>query len=152
MFEINYLILLPILVALILFGLSFISSNSSNNFGNLNDNFGNLNDNFGNLKNTINSLKIKYNDEDVIIPKNLEVQENKNQSVLSELKSQPLAFTKQIYSSNKYPFVGEPELCTSNEHCTQITAECKNNKYLGLGTLGTCGLSIPNKTVFDIDY
>lgn len=144
MFKINYLILLPILVALILFGLSFISSISSDNFGN----FGNLN----NTKDIINSLKIKYNDDDVIVPKNLEVQETKNTSVLSELKSQPLAFTKQIYSSNKYPFIGEPELCSSSEHCTQITAECKNNKFLGLGALGTCSLSIPNKTVFDIKY
>lgn len=100
-----------------------------------------------------NSLKIDFNNKDVITPFELKetssCQDTIQESVNSELSSQPLAFAKQIYSSYKYPYVGQPELCTSDEHCSQITAECKNNSLLGLGTVGYCGLKNSDTTLFD---
>lgn len=105
-----------------------------------------------------NSLKINYNENDVIEPYKLEEENNctlkDSDSKNSLLSSQPLGFTKQIYSSFKYPFVGQPELCISDEHCSQITAECKNNKLYGAGSFGFCGLknNIKHQTVFDNNY
>lgn len=137
--QYNYIII-PLCVLLVLFGLSFLTYkyNSPDHFGN------------------INSLKIKYNDESVVIPKQLKepsvCEQEIDEAISSELSSQPLGFTKQIYSSNKYPYVGQPELCTSDEHCNQITAECNNNLYSTFGTIGSCGLKNLDTTVFGINY
>ena len=138
--QYNYIII-PLCVLLILFGLSFLTykyKSSPDHFGN------------------INSLKIKYNDESVVNPKKLQepsvCEQEINETINSELSSQPLGFTKQIYSSNKYPYVGQPELCTSDEHCDQITAECNNNLYSTFGTIGSCGLKNLDTTVFGINY
>jgi len=137
--QYNYIIV-PLCVLLILFGLSFLTYKNNNQ------------DHFGN----INSLKIQYNSENIARPKQLEepttCEQELNESVTSELSSQPLGFTKQIYSSNKYPYVGQPKLCTSDEQCEQLTSECKNNMYLGFGNIGECGLKNLNTTVFDIGY
>ena len=58
----------------------------------------------------INSLNIRYNAKNVRVPNQLERPSPKELSmrerINSELSSQPLTFTDQIYSINKYPFVG----------------------------------------------
>lgn len=135
MFDNYTYILITILILILLFGISFLT---------------NKKDHFGN----INSLKIKYNNQNVINPKQLETpsdyKQKSNEKISSELSSQPLGFTKQIYASNKYPYVGQIELCASDEHCEQITAECnKNISFMGIGTRGLKNL---DTTLFGINY
>lgn len=88
----------------------------------------------------INNLKIKYNKPDVIYP---EVFIPTLDLKTTELNKQPLYFENQLYSMDKYPYVGNKQNCMNDSDCSQITSEC---------THGTCTFKNPHKTLFDINY
>jgi hypothetical protein len=105
----------------------------------------------------INSLNIKYNSEKVRVPNQLVKPSKKKLSlkdkINAELQNQPLTFQNQIYSMDKYPYVGAKTACMSNDHCN-ITAECNKDTDLFKrdSGVGVCTVRVPNKTVFDINY
>ena len=106
----------------------------------------------------INSLKIKYNSKNVIVPKKLK-SHNKNElslidKVNSELSNHPLTYNEQIYSIKKYPFVGAEKLCKENNDCETINSICEINDdpFSRKSGIGTCVISTPNKSIFDIKY
>ena len=73
-----------------------------------------------------------------------ECETNKLQEAInSELSSQPLSWDNQMYSFDKYPFVGSKQYCNNNNDCSQISAKCKNNE---------CILKNTDTTVFNVKY
>ena len=105
----------------------------------------------------INSLNIKYNAEKVRVPNQLVKPTKKELSlkdkINAELQSHPLTFQNQIYSMDKYPYVGAKTACMTNNDC-HITAECNKDTDLFKrdSGVGVCTVRVPNKTVFDINY
>ena len=106
----------------------------------------------------INSLNIKYNAKNVRIPKQFKKLSPKEMSlkekINSELSSHPLTFKDQIFSFNKYPFVGAEQLCEDDNDCSTITSECTKlndpfNRKLGIGV---CTVANPDKTIFNVEY
>ena len=77
------------------------------------------------------------------------------ESINSELDSQPLSFQNQMFSFDKYPFIGQKQLCLNDSDCSQITSTCikniNNNEGRNNG-VGICSLRTNDKTVFDISY
>ena len=108
----------------------------------------------------INSLGIKYNAYDVMNPKQLQRPTPKEltlrEQINAELESHPLMFDKQIYSSYRYPNLPPMEKmlqkCTNNSDCLLPTTECKKDIYNRQFGVGTCQLSRPHTTVFDVEY
>jgi len=106
----------------------------------------------------INSLNIRYNSKNIRVPNKLKKSPPKTlsniQKINSELSSHPLTFTDQIYSMNKYPFVGPKQLCREKGDCETITSECTqlNDPFSRENGIGMCTIAVPHKTVFDIKY
>ena len=106
----------------------------------------------------INSLNIKYNAKNVIVPNQLKKPTKSELSIQekinAELSSHPLQFNEQIYSMNKYPFVGPKQLCFEKGDCETIISECTklNNPFSREFGIGACTTAVPDKTVFDIKY
>ena len=104
---------------------------------------------------SINSLPIKFNSKKIINPdkymsKPLSKSEKLQQDISAELSSQPLTFQNQLYTFDKYPHVGEKQLCKTNSDCSQITAKCKG---IDAATgIGVCVLDNNEQTLFDITY
>ena len=63
----------------------------------------------------INSLNIRYNAKNVRVPNQLQrpsqTEISIRERINAELSSQPLTFPDQIYSMDKYGFVGPKQLC-----------------------------------------
>jgi hypothetical protein len=107
----------------------------------------------------INSLNIRYNAKNVTVPGQLEKLNPKELSIKekinAELSGHPLTFKDQIYSMNKYPFVGPKKLCYNKEDCETISTECSKttndpfNREIGIGV---CTISLPHQTIFDIKH
>ena len=100
----------------------------------------------------INGLKIKYNSDNIIKPNELDNPSNNcetninnklQEAINSELSSQPLSWDNQMYSFDKYPFVGQKQSCNTNNDCSQISSKCQN---------GECILKNNNTTVFNVKY
>ena len=106
----------------------------------------------------INSLNIRYNAKNVRVPNQLEKPTAKELSmqdkINAELSNHPLTFTDQIYSMNKYPFVGPKQLCLEKGDCETITSECTqlDDPFSRAFGIGACTIAVPHKTVFDIKY
>ena len=104
----------------------------------------------------INSLKIKYNSKNSYVPDKLskptKIELSLTDKINSELSSAPLAWQKQIYSSDVYPHIGEKQLCINDSDCSMLTSECNHNLFDRNNGVGVCTLKIPDKTVFDIKY
>jgi len=101
----------------------------------------------------INSLQIKYNSDKIINPKQLKQNkksESEIKSEITELNKHPLQWNNQMYSMNKYPFVGQIQNCKTDSDCSQITSKC--NIYDRKNGIGHCIIKNPDKTVFDINY
>lgn len=104
----------------------------------------------------INSLNIKYNQKNVVIPNQLKTPTKPeltiNNKINSELSSHPLTFQNQIYSMDKYPFVGSKQLCTNNDtnDCSTITSQCV--PFSRDSGVGVCTSILSPKTIFDITY
>lgn len=107
----------------------------------------------------INSLNIRYNAKNVTVPGQLEKLNPKELSIKekinAELSSHPLTFKDQIYSMNKYPFIGPKQLCYNKGDCYSISSECSkltNDPFNRETGVGVCTIALPNQTVFDIKY
>lgn len=101
----------------------------------------------------INSLNIKYNSKNIILPDQLTTNKNntiKNQ-IISELKSQPLTWEKQLYTMPVYPYIGNKTYCNNNTDCNAVSI-CYKDFFDRNNGVGVCTLKIPDKTVFDISF
>jgi hypothetical protein len=101
----------------------------------------------------INSLQIKYNTDKVIKPNQLKVpnkSESQIKTEIAKLNKHPLQWNNQMYSMNKYPFVGQKQKCNRDSDCSQITAKC--NIFDRNNGVGACTIRNPNETVFNIKF
>ena len=106
----------------------------------------------------INSLNIRYNAKNVRVPNQLQrpnpTEFSMRERINAELSSHPLTFTDQIYSMDKYPFVGPKQLCYHKADCQTLTSECTpiDDPFARELGIGVCTIAVPHKTVFDIEY